>query len=181
MKHNLRPNQACLRRRLEKIKLFLCDVDGVLTDGTVIVGADREAKVFDIRDGLGLVFLRDAGVKIGWVSARPSMATTLRAEELKIDLLVQSKDSKVAAVEALLAKTRLNWDDLCFVGDDVVDLGVLKRAGLAVAVADGIAEVLHAAHYVTRASGGRGAIREVVEMILKAQGHWDRIVAEHAA
>ena len=152
-----------------------------MTDGAVFIGGAREIKRFNIRDGLGLVFLRRAGFKVGWVSARPSPVTEARAAELGIDFLVQQGDrtGKTAAVEKLLQRTRLDWDAVCFVGDDVVDLGPLRRAGFAVAVADARPEVKAAAHYVTRAPGGHGAIREVAEMILQAQGKWDSIVAHY--
>src|SRR5882724_2993757 len=158
---------AAIRQRAARIKLFLCDVDGVLTDGSIFIGGKREFKRFNIRDGLGLVLARRAGLKIGWVSARPSAATKMRADELKIHFLVQQNDktSKTAAIEELLAQEKLSWNDVCFVGDDIVDLGPLKRAGFSVAVGDAIAEAKSAAHFVTKANGGRGAIREVVEMI----------------
>src|SRR5258706_7418343 len=170
-----RKNSKSLSARLKRIKLFLCDVDGVLTDGSVFIGGTREFKRFNIRDGLGLVLARRAGLKIGWVSARPSLATKLRADELKLHFLVQQGDrlSKTGAIEELLAQEKLSWNDVCFVGDDIVDLGPLKRAGFSVAVADGVAEAKAAAHFVTRANGGRGAVREVIEMILKAQGNWN--------
>ena len=171
-----------LKRKLARIKLFLCDVDGVLTDGSIFIGGEREFKRFNIRDGLGLVLARRAGLKVGWVSARPSPATKLRAEELKIDFLVQQGDQagKTAAIEQLLARERLNWSEVCFVGDDIIDLGPLTRAGLAVAVGDGVAEARAAAHWVTRAAGGRGAVRETVEMILKAQKKWQPFVTQYA-
>lgn len=167
--------------RLRRIKLFLCDVDGVLTDGSVFIGGAREMKRFNIRDGLGMIFLQRAGLKVGWVSARPSPVTEARARELKIDFLVQQGDrvSKTGAVGKLLRQTRLNWDAVCFVGDDVVDLGPLTRAGLGVAVADARPVVKVAAHYVTSAVGGRGAVREMAEMILQAQGKWEAIVAHY--
>jgi len=172
-----------LRSRLRQIKLFLCDVDGVLTDGTVLIGGEREGKRFNIRDGLGLVLARRAGLKVGWVSARPSAATQLRAQELKIDFLVQQGDQtgKTAAIEQLLAGQKLNWSEVCFVGDDVIDLGPLKRAGLAVAVGDAVAEAKAAAHYVTKVAGGHGAVRETVELILKAQKKWEPFVEHYAA
>jgi 3-deoxy-D-manno-octulosonate 8-phosphate phosphatase (KDO 8-P phosphatase) len=165
-----------------RIKLFLCDVDGVLTDGSIFIGGEREFKRFNIRDGLGLVLARRAGLKIGWVSARPSLATKLRADELKIHFLVQQGDrlSKTGAIEELLAQEKLGWNDVCFVGDDIVDLGPLKRAGVSVAVADGVAEAQAAADFVTRVAGGRGAVREVLEMILRAQGKWKPFVAHYA-
>ncbi len=163
-----------LTSRLKRIKLFLCDVDGVLTDGSIFIGGEREFKRFNIRDGLGIVLARRAGLKVGWVSARPSLATKLRADELKIDFLVQQGDniSKTGAIEQLLAQEKLNWSETCFVGDDIIDLGPLTRAGLAVAVGDAVAEAKAAAHFVTKAAGGRGAVREAVELILKAQGKW---------
>jgi 3-deoxy-D-manno-octulosonate 8-phosphate phosphatase (KDO 8-P phosphatase) len=173
---------AAIRQRAARIKLFLCDVDGVLTDGSIFIGGEKEFKRFNIRDGLGLVLARRAGLKIGWVSARPSEATKMRAEELKINFLIQQNDrqSKSGAIEELLARENLSWNDMCFVGDDVVDLGPLKRAGFSVAVADGVAEAKSAAHFVTRAAGGRGAVREVVEMILRAQEKWDSFVAHYS-
>jgi len=167
--------------RLKGVKLFLCDVDGVLTDASVFIGGEREVKRFDIQDGLGLVLLRRAGLKVGWISSRPSSATEARAVELKVDFLVQSKESKVAAVENLLAQTGFEWKQVCYVGDDVVDLGVLKRAGVAVAVANAVSEAKTLAHVTTRKSGGHGAVREVVEMILKAQKLWKPLLSSYAA
>jgi 3-deoxy-D-manno-octulosonate 8-phosphate phosphatase (KDO 8-P phosphatase) len=177
-----KPISSALKKKLARIKLFLCDVDGVLTDGSVFIGGEREFKRFNIRDGLGLVLARRAGLKIGWVSARPSPATKLRADELKIHFLVQQNDrtSKTAAIEKLLAQEKLNWAEVCFVGDDIVDLGPLKRTGFSVAVADAVAEAKAAADFVTRASGGHGAVREVIEMILQAQGIWKPFVAHYS-
>jgi len=171
-----------LATRLNRVKLFLCDVDGVLTDGSIFIGGEREFKRFNIRDGLGLVLARRAGLKVGWVSARPSLATKLRAEELKVDFLVQQGDniSKTAAIENLLAQEKLNWRDVCFVGDDIIDLGPLTRAGLAVAVGDAVPEAKAAAHFTTRAVGGRGAVREAVEMILRAQGKWTTFLEKYS-
>jgi 3-deoxy-D-manno-octulosonate 8-phosphate phosphatase (KDO 8-P phosphatase) len=173
---------TAIRQRAARIKLFLCDVDGVLTDGSIFIGGEKEFKRFNIRDGLGLVLARRAGLKVGWVSARPSLATKLRADELKIDFLVQQNDatSKTAAIEKLLASEKLSWNDVCFVGDDIIDLGPLTRAGLAVAVGDGVAEAQAAAHYVTKNAGGRGAVREAVELILRAQGKWTQFVEKYS-
>ena len=172
-----------LRARLKRIKLFLCDVDGVLTDGSIFIGGEREFKRFNIRDGLGIVLARRAGLKVGWVSARPSLATKLRAEELKVDFLVQQGDkaSKTGAIENLLLQEKLNWSDVCFVGDDIIDLGPLTRAGLAVAVGDAVPEAKAAAHLVTKAVGGRGAVREAIELILRAQEKWQQFVKSYSA
>lgn len=169
-----------LRARLTKVKLFLCDVDGVLTDGGVYVSAGNEMKRFHIPDGLGAVLLRREGIRVGWVSNRPSPATQARAEELKVDFLIQQKGNKAEFIEDILRETSLSWADICYVGDDIVDLCALRRAGLAVSVANGNAEARRRAHYVTRADGGHGAIREVIEMILKAQKKWRRLIEEHS-
>jgi len=168
-----------LRSRLARIRLFLCDVDGVLTDGSIFIGGEREFKRFDIRDGLGLVLARRAGLKIGWVSARPSAATKMRADELKIHYLVQQGDhaSKTGAIERLLAAEKTGWEEVCYVGDDVVDLGPLARSGLGVAVADARPEAMAAARFVTQAPGGHGAVREIVELILQAQKKWNDVIA----
>ena len=170
-----------LDSRLDRVRLFLCDVDGVLTDGTVWMGNGVETKRFNIRDGLGLKMLQHHGIKVGWVSRRPSSATQQRAKDLGIDFLTQGDSGKVAAVESILRQTGLEWSAVCYVGDDVVDVGALKHAGLAVAVADGVVEAKAAAVYITKARGGHGAIREMVEMILKAQGKWAGVVAQYAA
>jgi len=162
------------------VKLFLCDVDGVLTDGTVLMGNGVESKRFNIRDGLGLRILQKEGIRVGWISRRTSTATAQRAQDLKIDFLHQGDGSKVVAVEAILAETRLTWADVCYVGDDIVDLSVMKRAGVAVAVADSIPEVKRMADHVTRTAGGHGAVREVVELILKAQNKWRRLIQEYS-
>jgi 3-deoxy-D-manno-octulosonate 8-phosphate phosphatase (KDO 8-P phosphatase) len=170
-----------LRQKLGAIKLFLCDVDGVLTDGAVYMGDGAEMKRFNIRDGLGLKFLQQNGIQVGWVSRRPSLATQQRADDLKIDFLSQKDGGKVEAVEAILRQTRLNWSHVCYVGDDIVDVAVLERAGVGVAVADGVTEAKAAADYVTRAPGGHGAVREMVNLILKAQNKWQRVISKYAA
>ena len=174
---------SAIRQRAARIKLFLCDVDGVLTDGSIFIGGEREFKRFNIRDGRGLVVARRAGLKVGWVSARPSLATKLRADELKIDFLVQQGDniSKTGAIEQLLAEQKLNWSDVCFVGDDIIDLGPLTRAGFAVAVGDAVPEAKAAAHFTTKAVGGRGAVREAIELILRAQKKWQPFVEKYSA
>jgi len=169
-------SRLSLQTRLRRVGLFLCDVDGILTDASVFMGPGAEWKRFNIRDGLGLRLLQQAGIKVGWISRRPSPATTARAEDLQIDFLVQTKGSKVVAAEDIIRKTGLNWEQVAYLGDDIVDLGMLMRAGLAVSVPDGNAEARKAAHYVTKLAGGQGAVREVVEMILKAQRRWASIV-----
>ncbi len=176
-----KPIPKALAAKLARVKLFLCDVDGVLTNATVFIGDGREFKEFHIRDGLGLRLLQRGGIKVGWISNRPSTATQQRADELKVDFLYQAKGSKVDAVEAILKRAGLDWDDVCYMGDDVVDLGALKRAGVAIGVPSAIDEVKDLADYVTRAEGGQGAVREAVGLILKAQNKWQRLVLEYSA
>lgn len=170
-----------LLARLQAVRLFLTDVDGVLTDGTVIMGTGGEWKTFDIRDGLGLRLLQSYGIKVGWVSARPSTATSDRAADLKVDFVLQSSAPKVAVIESLLTDIGLTWDNVSFIGDDILDLGALRRAGFSAAPADAQPEAKNRSHYVCQFPGGRGAVREVVELILKAQGHWDTLVEKFAA
>lgn len=170
-----------LQARLARVRLFLCDVDGILTDASVYMGEGGESKRFNVRDGLGIAVWRREGFKIGWVSARPSPATTARATELNVDFLLQQKGSKVKAIEQILAGEGVTWDEVCYLGDDIVDLGPLERAGVAVCVPPGHPEALARAHYVTELAGGQGAVREVIELILRAQGRWQRIVREYLA
>lgn len=172
---------AALAARLKTVRLFLTDVDGVLTDGTVTMGGGVESKTFDIRDGYGLKLLQREGIKVGWISARPSPATTERAVELAVDFLRQSPAPKVEVAAGILAETGLTWGDAAFVGDDLLDLGLLRKAGFSAAPADARPEARSAAHYVCLAPGGRGAVREIVELILRAQGRWEALVAKLAS
>jgi 3-deoxy-D-manno-octulosonate 8-phosphate phosphatase (KDO 8-P phosphatase) len=175
-----KPSKA-LAARLRRVRLFLCDVDGVLTDGRIFMGDGKEYKAFSIQDGLGMLILQSQGIKVGWVSNRPSPVSQQRAQELKIDYFFQKKGSKVDAIQAILNEAGVDWDEICYMGDDVVDLGALKRAGVAVAVANAIDEAKMMAHYVTKAHGGHGAVREVVRLILVAQDKWQKVVERHAA
>jgi 3-deoxy-D-manno-octulosonate 8-phosphate phosphatase (KDO 8-P phosphatase) len=170
-----------LAAKLAGVRLFLCDVDGILTDATVVMGGGAEYKVFNVQDGLGLRLLQRCGIKVGWISARPSPATSQRAADLKVDFLHQSPGCKIVAVETLLRQAGARWEEVCYMGDDIVDLGVLKRAGVAVTVANAIPEAKALADYVTLTEGGRGAVREVVHLILRAQHQWERLVREYLA
>jgi 3-deoxy-D-manno-octulosonate 8-phosphate phosphatase (KDO 8-P phosphatase) len=172
---------STLNSALRRVRLFLCDVDGILTNASVVMGGGTEYKVFNVQDGLGLRLLQRCGIKVGWISARPSPATQQRADDLKIDFLHQDSGPKVAAVEAILDKAGVRWDEVCYMGDDIVDLGVLRRVGVAVTVANAIPEAKALACYVTTAEGGHGAVREVVTLILKAQSHWRALVKEYSA
>jgi 3-deoxy-D-manno-octulosonate 8-phosphate phosphatase (KDO 8-P phosphatase) len=166
-----------LEARARRIKLLLFDVDGVLTDGTVVIHADgSESKVFGIRDGIAIVWARNAGLKVGLLSARTSATTPHRAAQIGVTLVKQGVTSKVAAYEQILADEGLSDADVAFMGDDIVDLAVLGRVGLSAAPADAVEDVKRRVHFVSRANGGAGAARELVEAVLRAQQRWDPIV-----
>jgi 3-deoxy-D-manno-octulosonate 8-phosphate phosphatase (KDO 8-P phosphatase) len=165
--------------RAARVRLMIFDVDGVLTDGSLHYGADGEAfKTFNVQDGLGIKLLQEAGIQTAIISARRSPQVTARAKDLGIDHVHQGGHDKLTPFNALLAQLGLTADQVGFIGDDVVDLPILSRVGFAVAVPNGRQEVLSRAHYVTQQHGGRGAVREVCEFVLRAQGLYDKIMAQ---
>ncbi|MBA4064018.1 MAG: phenylphosphate carboxylase subunit delta [Isosphaera sp.] len=167
-----------LAARAARIELLLLDVDGVLTDGGIVYADDgAELKRFHVRDGSGLKLWHGLGKRTAIVSGRASRAVERRAAELGIAPVLQGRSDKLPAFEAVLAATGLSADQVCAVGDDLPDLPVLRRVGLAVAVADACPEVRAGADYVTAVPGGRGAVRDTVEWMLKLRGEWDRVVA----
>jgi 3-deoxy-D-manno-octulosonate 8-phosphate phosphatase (KDO 8-P phosphatase) len=163
--------------RARQIKLLLLDCDGVLTDGGLNYTFDGKrvlegAKVFHIHDGQGLKLAREAGLKLGVISGRISPTLTARARELQIDRLHQGIDDKLSVYEQIKIADGFSDDQVAYVGDDLADLPVMRRVGLAIAVADAVDEIRECAHFVTNKPGGRGAAREAVELILKAQDKW---------
>ncbi len=169
-----------IEERLKKIKVVVMDVDGVLTDGKIIVDSNGvESKNFDVQDGLGIVYLKKCGIKTAIISARLSEVVKFRANDLSIDQVFVGVYPKIGAYEEMRKNFGVSDEEICFIGDDVVDLSVLKRVGLAVAVDNAVFEVKRAAHYVTKRSGGNGAVREVIELILKAKGLWTKELYEH--
>ena len=169
-----------------RVRLLGLDVDGVLTDNAIFVGEHEgqriELKRFDIQDGLGLVMLRFTALRVVLVSGRPSAATALRAAELRIgDVLQVPGPAKVPALQEILDRDGIAWEEVAFVGDDLADLAVLRRVGLPIAVANAVPEVLAAAAVTTSAKGGHGAVREVIEGLLRARGEWDAVVEQYLA
>jgi 3-deoxy-D-manno-octulosonate 8-phosphate phosphatase (KDO 8-P phosphatase) len=163
--------------RARHIKLLLLDCDGVLTDGGLHYTFDGKhvlegVKVFHIRDGQGLKLAREAGLKLGIISGRVSPALVARARELQIDHLLQGIDDKLIVYEQIKTSEGFTDEQIAYIGDDLPDLAVMRRAGLAIAVADAVDEILECAHFVTSKPGGRGAAREAIELILKAQDKW---------
>jgi len=175
-------DKTSIEKRARGIRLILLDVDGVLTDGTVIVHGDgTESKAFHIRDGAAIVLAMQAGIPVGLLSARSSMATTQRAAQLGIRIVSQGVASKPAEFSRLIAERGLDEASVAYMGDDLLDLPVIGRAGLAGAPADAAPEVRGQAHWVSPSAGGRGAVREFIELILRAQGRWDTIVRDYSA
>jgi 3-deoxy-D-manno-octulosonate 8-phosphate phosphatase (KDO 8-P phosphatase) len=169
-----------LDERLARVELLLLDVDGVLTDGRVILD-DRgvETKAFDVTDGHGLKLLQRAGVAVGFVTGRRSRVVEHRARELGILEVHQGVTEKLPVVRAILARRGLGADRMGYVGDDVVDLPVLLQAGLAVTVPEAPAYVRERVHWVTERPGGRGAVRQVCEAVLRARGAWEAVTAKY--
>jgi 3-deoxy-D-manno-octulosonate 8-phosphate phosphatase (KDO 8-P phosphatase) len=166
-----------LEQQCQQIELVLSDVDGVLTDGRVVLDNQGiETKRFHIRDGMGIALWQKAGYRFGMVSLRSSQVVKIRAAELGVQIVRQGAGNKLAAAREILQQLGLELKQLCYVGDDLPDLSVVRAAGLGVAVGDAAAELRQAADYVTTASGGAGAVRETIEMILKTQRRWDDVI-----
>jgi 3-deoxy-D-manno-octulosonate 8-phosphate phosphatase (KDO 8-P phosphatase) len=161
-----------IQKHAKRIKLLLMDCDGVLTDGRIWLTADgEEQKAFHVRDGQGIVLLHRAGVQTGIISGRASAATERRARELGMTFLRQGVTDKVLVLEEVLREAGISPDQCAYIGDDVGDIEIMRRVGLAVAVADAADAAKHVAHFVTTAAGGKGAVREVCEAILQAREH----------
>ena len=165
-----------------RVRLILFDVDGVLTDGTLLVHADgTESKVFDIKDGTGIVWAQRLGLTVGFLSARSSAATSQRAAQLGITLVHQGVASKLETYEQIADSLMLDEDEVAYMGDDILDLPVLARVGLAAAPADAAADVRSRVHWIAQANGGAGAARELIELILRSQGRWEEVLASYLA
>jgi len=169
-----------LHERILGVRLIVCDVDGVLTDGRILVDdAGRETKQFSVLDGTGFALARTAGIRTAILSGRSSRAVAHRARECRIDWVLQGVHLKRAALEKLCRSHKIELDQTAYVGDDLIDLPVFEAVGLAVAVANAVPEAKAAAHLVTAARGGSGALREVVERILRGQERWSQTVEDY--
>ncbi|MEA3560225.1 MAG: HAD-IIIA family hydrolase [Candidatus Omnitrophota bacterium] len=169
-----------IEQRAKKIKMVVLDVDGVLTDGKIIYsGFGIEVKNFDVKDGFGIRLLHRAGIKTAVITAKKSRALLKRIKELQINRLYQNAFDKLKAYNDILKRFGLMNEDICYIGDDLLDLPLLKRVGLAVSVKDAVNEVKEIAHYVTEKKGGKGAVREVIDIILKAQGKWEKVTVRY--
>jgi 3-deoxy-D-manno-octulosonate 8-phosphate phosphatase (KDO 8-P phosphatase) len=172
---------AALKKRAARIQLLLMDVDGTLTDGGVTLlsqpdGTALEIKTFDAHDGQGLTLAQTAGLRTGCITGRESSALLRRAHEMKIEFVYMKQALKMPAYEEILRKAEVSDKAVAYVGDDLPDIPLLRRCGLAIAVGDAVPEVKKAAHYITKALAGHGAIRETVELILKSKGIWEAMI-----
>ncbi len=167
-----------LKDRARKIKLLMLDVDGVLTDGRIIYDSKgRDAKFFDVHDGLGVYLLNKMGIKTILVTAKGSKSILPRAKDMRVERVFADITPKTIVLDKVIKEYGLGCEEICFVGDDLVDLGVMKRVGLPIAVFNAAQDIKKAAFYITIRHGGRGAVREAAELILKAKGLWDEALA----
>lgn len=172
---------AALKKRAAQVKVLLMDVDGTMTDGSVTLlsqsdGSALEIKSFDAHDGQGLTLAHTAGLRTGCITGRESSALLRRAHEMKMEFIYMKQPLKMPAYEDILRIAGMSDAAVAYIGDDLPDIPLMRRAGLAVAVGDAVPEVKDAAHYVTKAVAGRGAIREAVELVLKSKGVWQEMI-----
>lgn len=166
--------------KAKKIKLLLLDVDGVLTDGRIIYDSrGQDLRFFDVHDGLGAYLLKKAGIKTILITAKGSRAIKPRAKDMQVEAVFENISPKSSVLDKILKKYNLSLDEVCFVGDDLVDLCLMKKVGFPIAVFNAAPEIKRVSAYITLKEGGRGAVREVAELILKAQGKWEGLVGSY--
>lgn len=162
-----------MKERLSRIKLLLMDVDGVLTDGKISYLGKEEFTSFHVQDGMGIVIAQKKGLKIGWVSSRQSISLLTRGESLKVSYLYLGRENKIKAVQEIAGNEQICLEEIAYIGDDINDLPVFRSVGVKFAVANAREEVKEKADFITKNKGGEGAVREVIELILKAKGLWE--------
>ena len=166
--------------KLSDIRLLLLDVDGVMTDGGIIYdGNGVETKIFNVKDGHGIKMLQRYGIEVGIITGRTSLVVDIRARELGIDLVYQGALKKLESYLDVKQRTGFSDSQIAYIGDDVIDVPVMRRVGFAAAPSDGLLEARNVAHYVTNCAGGRGAVREVCDLILKGRGFWQEITSRY--
>ncbi|MFA5146130.1 MAG: HAD-IIIA family hydrolase [Candidatus Omnitrophota bacterium] len=168
-----------LAERARRVKVVILDIDGVMTDGRIVYGIyGEELKFFDVQDGFGISLLNRAGIKTVIITAKKTRIVKMRARDMKIARTYQGYIDKIVPFNKVVRKFRVKPEEVCFIGDDLIDIPVLKRVGFAVAVPNAVEEVKGSAHYVTSKAGGRGAVREICDMILKSQSKWDHVTSK---
>ena len=169
-----------ISERAKRVKLLILDIDGVMTDGRIVYSVyGDELKFFDVQDGLGINLLNRAGIKTVIITAKKSRIVKLRARDLKVAKAYQGFSDKLIPFNKILRRFKVKPDDICFIGDDLIDIPVLKRVGFAVAVPNAMDEVKGSVHHITSKAGGRGAVREICDLILKSQGKWDLATSKY--
>lgn len=167
--------------RAKKVKLLVIDIDGVMTDGRIIYSIyGDELKFFDVQDGFGISLLKKAGIQSVIITAKKSRIVKLRSRDMRVAKAYQGYLDKLVPFGKILRRFKVKPEEVCFIGDDLIDIPVLKRAGFAVAVPNAVDEAKAAAHYITSRMGGRGAVREICDMVLKAQGKWDAVAGKYS-
>jgi 3-deoxy-D-manno-octulosonate 8-phosphate phosphatase (KDO 8-P phosphatase) len=168
--------------QIEEIRLLLMDVDGVMTDGRIIFDSNGiESKFFNVKDGHGIKMVQRTGIEVGIISGRESQVVRNRADELGISIVYLKAQDKLTPYREILAKTGLHDRQIAYIGDDIIDIPILRRVGFAAAPADAVAEVLPYVHFVAKNGGGWGAVREVCDLLLKGQKSWDAVTARYFA
>lgn len=166
-----------LDARMQSVELILSDVDGVMTDGGITYDNQGiETKTFHVRDGMGIKLWQKTGHRFGVITARSSHIVKLRMDELGVDFIRQGTDQKLAAAQQIIEELNLQRQNVCYIGDDLTDVDLMKSVGMSASVADGAEDVKKVADYVTKSAGGKGAIRELIEMILKSQKRWNELL-----
>jgi len=169
-----------VEEKAKRIRMFLLDVDGVMTDGSLFyTGSGEEIKVFNVKDGLGIKLLKKAKIDVGVISARRSDPLYTRLKDLGIDKIYTGNERKIEALEDIVKSNSLKYEEIAYMGDDYVDIPVMKRVGFPIAVADAVDEVKNIAVYVTKSRGGKGAVREAAEFILKIRGDLENLIEEY--
>jgi len=171
-----------VKQRAKRVKMLILDIDGVMTDGRIIYDSrGNELKCFNVLDGMGLALLHQAGIKVALITAKGSPAVLRRSRDIGAVEVKQGAIDKIKPFREILKKYKLSSKDICFIGDDLVDLPIMKRAGLACAVPNACSQVKKLSHYLTKKEGGKGAVREVIEIILRAQNKWQRLIRRFLA
>ncbi len=167
-----------LIEKFRRIKLLLLDVDGVLTDGRIIFSSRDELKFFDVQDGLGIVLLRRAGIDSIIITAKKSRAVSKRAKDMEIKEVYQNSRNKLKIYNKILRRYKIPSQEIAFIGDEIIDIPVLEKVGLSISVPNAVDEVKEKVDYITQKQGGRGAVREICDLILKTQGKWEEAIAQ---
>ena len=169
-----------ITERAKRVKVFIVDIDGVMTDGRIVYSIyGDELKFFDVQDGFGITLLARAGIKTVIITAKKSRIVKIRGKDLKVAKNYQGFLDKLIPFNKALKKFKVKPEEICFIGDDLIDLPVLKRVGLAVAVPNAVEDIKEHTHYITSKTGGRGAVREICDLILKSQNKWDLATSKY--